>query len=536
MQGLGAYWKGAFTLKLAGLAGVILFADWLFFTRGEYAGAIGLVGLAIVAALGLTRPAVRRDRGALLALALAALTAGAFVYDPSPLAFLLFWIMIGLATLLPGTARFDDGWRWFQRLLVHGIKSLFGPLLDLARLSKVRRRRPLRQAGVQQGIRTLILPLAGSAVILFLFALANPVIDGWIAALELPNPEERTFARIFIAGLLALLTWGALRPRPPRFLIGTFDGRGDKAIPGVSLASVTLSLILFNALFALQNAMDLAWLWGLAALPGDMTLADYAHRGAYPLVITALLAAAFVLIALRPHSQTAENPLVRRLVMLWIGQNLVLVASAALRTWDYVEAYDLTVLRIAALLWMALVAVGLVLVLWRMLAGRNAAWLINANLATSGALLLALCFIDLGEVAARWNVAHAREVDGTGARLDLCYLNELGESALVPLARLELAQGNNQLGKDAAALRYRLMQRMEQDRADGGWSLRNTSRIAEARAMLGPAAGRAVPYAEPCYRGLPVAADHPPPEADVQPVEVPAAPAPLPTLTVPAEQ
>ena len=35
--------------------------------------------------------------------------------------------------------------------------------------------------------------------------------------------------------------------------------------------------------------------------------------------------------------------------LLWIAQNLLLVASTMLRTLDYVEAYSLTELRIAAL-------------------------------------------------------------------------------------------------------------------------------------------------------------------------------------------
>jgi hypothetical protein len=41
-----------------------------------------------------------------------------------------------------------------------------------------------------------------------------------------------------------------------------------------------------------------------------MTLAEYAHRGAYPLIVTALLAALFVLIAFRQGSETAGQPLV----------------------------------------------------------------------------------------------------------------------------------------------------------------------------------------------------------------------------------
>ena len=36
-----------------------------------------------------------------------------------------------------------------------------------------------------------------------------------------------------------------------------------------------------------------------------MTYAAYAHRGAYPLIVTALIAAGFVLAALRPGSATS---------------------------------------------------------------------------------------------------------------------------------------------------------------------------------------------------------------------------------------
>ncbi|MBN8499597.1 MAG: DUF4173 domain-containing protein [Sphingomonadales bacterium] len=500
MQGSMRRWDGAFWLKIIGVLAVISLGDWLFYQRTEYMGAFGLIGLAIAAVLILTRPALRRDRRALLALGFAVIAATGMMWDAHPLPFVLFWVSIGLATLLPGTAAFDDGWRWFQRLFVQGIKSLFGPLIDFAKLTRIKRRRPPRGMGLRYWIKTLILPLGGSAIIVALFAQANPLVERFFTAFDITAPDEKLIARLILWGFLALITWGVLRPRPPRHLIGTFDGRGDAVIPGVSLASVTISLVLFNALFAAQNLMDSAFLWGGVKLPGDMTLADYAHRGAYPLLITALLAALFVLVALRPGSTTAENPLVRKLVMVWIGQNLFLVGSAALRTWDYVESYDLTQLRIAALLWMWLVAIGLVLVLVRMLKGKNAAWLINANLVSSGLVLFALCFVDLGTVAARWNIHHAREIDGTGAGLDLCYLNQLGGSALVPLAELELSQKGSPLGKMAAGLRWNTQQRLMSDRADGGWTLLNTRRIGQVNSLLGPAASQPQPYLEPCER------------------------------------
>ena len=63
----------------------------------------------------------------------------------------------------------------------------------------------------------------------------------------------------------------------------------------VTAQSVQNGLILFNALFAMQTLLDAAYLWGGAALPEGMTYAEYAHRGAYPLVATALLAGAIVI-------------------------------------------------------------------------------------------------------------------------------------------------------------------------------------------------------------------------------------------------
>jgi Domain of unknown function (DUF4153) len=57
--------------------------------------------------------------------------------------------------------------------------------------------------------------------------------------------------------------------------------------PGLFGADTILrSLILFNLLFAVQTLLDAIYLWGNAALPGGISYADYAHRGAYPLIAT----------------------------------------------------------------------------------------------------------------------------------------------------------------------------------------------------------------------------------------------------------
>jgi signal transduction histidine kinase len=253
-------------------------------------------------------------------------------------------------------------------------------------------------------------------------------------------------------------------------------------MPGVGIASITLSLIAFNALFALQNGLDIAFLWSGVRLPEGMTLAEYAHRGAYPLIATALLAALFVLLTLQPGSQTAESSLIRRLVYAWIGQNLLLVASTILRTLDYVDAYSLTRLRIAALIWMALVAVGLVLICYRIWRSKSGAWLINANLAAALVALSICSVVDLGRMAAAWNVRHAREAGRTGANLDICYLRGLGASALLPMIELEGRTRNPILRERVGWARIAAMEALAQRQSDWrGWTVRGALRLSKAR-------------------------------------------------------
>ncbi len=64
----------------------------------------------------------------------------------------------------------------------------------------------------------------------------------------------------------------------------------------------------------MQTLSDLAFLWGGLRLPEGITHADYAHRGAYPLIVTALLAAVFVLAAMHRGGAGERSVLIRRLV------------------------------------------------------------------------------------------------------------------------------------------------------------------------------------------------------------------------------
>jgi hypothetical protein len=472
----------SFARKILLAAALVALADHLFFFQ-RAGSTLGLFAAALLIAILLAAPAIGRSRPALIASAAALAFVAVLGDDPSLLAAFLFLTAAALAALLPRTKAFDDGWRWTKRLLLHGVLSVLGPLLDWGRLRAARSRRG--RARLAAALPLLALPVLGTALFLALFSAANPIIAEAFERLDLLAAVGGfSIARLLFWLGVALLVWSFLRP--PRILLAPRTVReGELVLPGVSPASIALSLAAFNLLFALQNGLDIAFLWSGAPLPGDMSLAEYAHRGAYPLIATALLAGLFVLVTLRPGTPTAESALVRRLVYAWIAQNVVLVASTMLRTLDYIEAYSLTRLRIAALIWMALVAVGLVLICVRIWRGKSGPWLINANLAVA-LIALSLCSaVDLGAVAARWNVRHAREVGGAGVRLDLCYLNKLGPSALLPLIELESRPIGPRFRERVSWTRNLIMDRLATSQGDWrGWTFRNARRSAEAKRLV----------------------------------------------------
>jgi hypothetical protein len=405
---------------------------------------------------------------------------------PAALLWGLYALAITIAVLSARVANGEPGWRWGQRLVAHVVVAVLGPLIDLAGWLKARRRRSAARTGsILRLVGLIALPLWGGLVFLGLFAAANPLISEALARLRPPALSVETVVRAIFWGLVAVSAWAGLRPRWRRRLL-RLPSLGERALPGVSAASVTLSLIVFNLMFALQNALDIAFLWSGAPLPHGTTLASYAHRGAYPLILTALVAGAFVLITLRPGSETANRPLVRGLVMVWVGQNMLLVASSLLRTVDYVEVFSLTRLRLAAMIWMALVGLGLLLICWRLLRNRSAHWLINANLLAVLMVLAGVGAVNLGPTVAAWNVRHAAEVDGKGAYLDLCYMGELGSAGLVSLAELERTTQDPGFRARIASVRWKAQQTvMERQSHWRGWTWRDARRLARTQSLVG---------------------------------------------------
>jgi hypothetical protein len=451
-------------------------ADQTFY-RQPYGWLCG-VFLLLVGVLLVLRPAPS-TRVSAVALLVVAIATGAIIYRGGVLAPCL----AVLALVAMAGARVDAEVRhagaWAYAVLRVPLRLVGGLARDLRLLR--RRRSVSRRAGASltRIIPAWIVPLVLGIVFLYLFCLANPVIERGVGNvlravvdcfkwLELPALIRVLFWLAVAAGL-----WGFWRIRQERSLPHVLPpplpllARPPEGQP----ALVWRCLGVFNVLFALETVTDLIYLWGGCALPEGMSYASYAHRGAYPLVVTALLSAGLTLYFFPPGRRAERDPVARALVLGWLAQNVLLTASAAWRLHLYVDVYTLTRLRVAAFVWMGLVGFGLLAIGWRIARARDNRWLLDVNAVALITVLLGCAWWPMDGFIARHNVHFCRESQGPGRPLDIAYLQHLGPEAIPALRAYARLSGGRSAEADRAAdrLQEKLRGELLNPRA---WTLR----------------------------------------------------------------
>lgn len=311
---------------------------------------------------------------------------------------------------------------------------------DMAWLGRKAGRARLAPPRPLELVRRWAMPVGLGLVFALLLIAANPVAEGWL------DPFSRWRLEALPAGqrqLLwagaALLAWLSLRQTAIAAALGTPAGRRATvrtATPGrggiFNAESVARALVLFNLMFAVQTGLDLAYLWGGATLPEGMSYAEYAHRGAYPLLITALLAGLFGILV---QPWLGDRAGLSALLYLWIAQNVALVLSSILRLDLYVGAYGLTGLRVAAFVWMGLVAAGLLLMVVQLVGRRSLGWLFTGVGGLAIATLYLCAFVNFGGLIARHNLSRPE------LPLDAVYNCLLGEGAAPAILAFEARHG-----------------------------------------------------------------------------------------------
>lgn len=380
-------------------------------------------------------------------------------------------ISLGMMSLLILQKRqhLPDARLWLadiRRFMWQGTRQSYRDFHSLQQIGKNKPRESLN-------LRYALLPIALTLLFVILFAQANPIIAqvlngvDWELLLRLLSVWRWLFWT-FTAGLI----WAFLRPRFPL-------AQSLKTSTAMNLErwlnqqTLTFSLLLFNGVFALQNGLDILFLWSGKALPEGVTYAEYVHSGAYPLFFTSFLTAGYVLITFGEHQQKFHTVLTKKLTFLWLAQNIFLEVSAINRLLQYIEVYSLTYLRINALICMALTALGLLLISMKIYTHRHNNWLINANALALVLTVYASCFVNMDKMIADYNVHHAVETTGNGINADLNYLRSLGTEAL-PALRWFQAHANENYQNDSEYFIEELEQQLVENSANWrAWSWRN---------------------------------------------------------------
>ncbi|MFT6120917.1 MAG: hypothetical protein ACJAXK_002876 [Yoonia sp.] len=266
------------------------------------------------------------------------------------------------------------------------------------------------------------LPVGVGAVFAVLFAAANPVVTEFFLSFNFSNAPR--VERIIAWVLAALIIWPLLRLGVMRLHAPTSRPRAQvRRVGMINVRSVMRALVVFNVLFALQTVMDVGYLWGGVRLPEGMTYANYAHRGAYPLMMTALLAGAFALVA----QPWLDGRFMRGLLLFWIAQTLVLVMSSILRLDLYVDVYGLTHMRIAAFVWMVVVALGLVVLILQIVGRHDAGWMLRRAFGIGALAVYMLSLVNVAGYVARHQF--------TQGPLDVAYVCNLSGGAAPAIAQ-----------------------------------------------------------------------------------------------------
>lgn len=285
---------------------------------------------------------------------------------------------------------------------------------------------------LNSAIAAWLLPATLSIVFLILFLPANPWLQSGLQSahpVQWFTPPDLMTVFLWISFFILL---------QPIFKIERFKSTPEIFGPkkGVQVKHLVGSLILFNAIFALQTFSDLANFWTFFFQLGQEQMApqnpgfysSMVHEGAFSLALASFLVAGFITLLMAEKGLKLFPSKTRLLILLWLVQTFLLCLSSFARLHIYVDVFGLTSLRLIVFVATGMVTVGLVLMVPRLYGKRSHEWLIRSNIVL---IFLVLNILGTANID-RWIATQQLNrfsLDGTYSRLDKDYLCKLGIGA-----------------------------------------------------------------------------------------------------------
>lgn len=300
----------------------------------------------------------------------------------------------------------------------------------------------LGRKGSAVGIGVLLsIPLL--AIVIPLLIQADAAFDGFLQLLP-----DWDLAEIVISVLFGTFLAGYFYSRGTALHHAPKDTTPLRSRRGVSPLTVNTVLVMIGIVYLAYLLSQLAYFSGGFAgiLPEGYTTAEYARRGFFEMAWLCAINLSVMALGVGLVSGKKAAPLFTRFLCLFLGVvTLFLVASASAKMFLYIASYGLTRLRLLTQVIIFFLGITTVVV---------SVWLFVPKLPYMRVVLVAALLIgaatawaDVDTMVARHNVNGYLE--GRYVRIDVAYLDELGNGAVPYIAQLT-EDSNAKIAKAAA--------------------------------------------------------------------------------------
>ncbi len=299
-------------------------------------------------------------------------------------------------------------------------------------------------------MRISLIPLGLLLVFFIIFLIANPRFEdfsthglGWAfshvnAFLENISGERIAFIILgfLIAGWVVFSQtsngWLKLERGHPDNLQRTRQ-RPNPQAPRLGLKReyiiALLSMGMINVLLLVNNLIDIDWIWVGFEYQGEFNLSQFVHTGTYMLIFSILLSMGIMLYFFRANLNFyPKNTWLKRLSYLWIGQNVILAISVALRNYHYISNCGLTFKRIGVMVFLVMTLYGLYALFLKIRNRKSLFYLLRTNSWAVYLILIGLAVVDWNPIIARYNLSHYAQA--RPEYIDLNYVLSLSDSAI----------------------------------------------------------------------------------------------------------
>lgn len=316
-------------------------------------------------------------------------------------------------------------------------------------------------------------------VLICLLSFADKMFDMWV--MNFISSLNISIGRIMCDIFLTMLTMLYIMPLVVTLRSGYHQTHSKKEYKRPFDAIITTT-VLFAAsvIYLIFTAVQFRYLFAPAVLqgvrlPGGISYAQYCRRGFFELVFVIAVTTLVIVLTcmLTRLNDKGKLPIYTKAALLLItASDFIMIISASLRVYVYVDAYDMTVSRLNAAVLIAFMGICLVV---------TAIKIVFENFRISSviggiivAMLALYCIFDVDGFVARYNIDRYLE-NPAAYEIDMSYLSELSVSAIPEIERLMENSSDSEVKLNSRRVIARIANRADLFDGDnnhlGRWSL-----------------------------------------------------------------